>query len=120
MIYDVFKTEIEDLCKSFPKKDFLIIGTKLDLLETERTASLENNFDLLISNETKINIEELKNNIFAKANPELKSVADASHVSINTRQADLLRQCNEALKKSLESAEFNMEHDFWTIDLKLR
>ncbi|NQY80599.1 MAG: tRNA uridine-5-carboxymethylaminomethyl(34) synthesis GTPase MnmE [Candidatus Caenarcaniphilales bacterium] len=116
--YDNFKNEIEELKQSFPDKDFLVIGTKVDLLDETNENLNSSNFNLVISNETQLNIEELKNYIYNKANPELKSVADSCNVSINSRQADLLRQCKESLAKALEAADSGIAHDFWTIDLK--
>jgi tRNA modification GTPase TrmE len=74
--------------------------------------------DILISTSKDINIKELKELIFSKANPELKKVHDINAVSINTRQADLLRQCINELKKAINAAQDNLAHDFWTIDLK--
>ncbi len=113
-----FQTEIIELQKSFPEKDFLVIGTKVDLLDASSKNLNSSNFNLVISNETKLNIEELKKYIYEKANPELNSIANSCKVSINSRQADLLRQCKESLIRALETAESAMEHDFWTIDLK--
>ena len=75
-------------------------------------------YDILISTSNDINIKELKELIFSKANPELKKVHDINAVSINTRQADLLRQCINELKKAINAALDNLAHDFWTIDLK--
>ncbi|NBV98781.1 MAG: tRNA uridine-5-carboxymethylaminomethyl(34) synthesis GTPase MnmE [Proteobacteria bacterium] len=74
--------------------------------------------DVLISTSKDINIKKLKELIFSKANPELKKVHDINAVSINTRQADLLRQCINELKKAINAAQDNLAHDFWTIDLK--
>jgi tRNA modification GTPase len=74
--------------------------------------------DILISTSKDINIKKLKELIFSKANPELKKVHDINAVSINTRQADLLRQCINELKKAINAAQDNLAHDFWTIDLK--
>jgi tRNA modification GTPase TrmE len=75
-------------------------------------------YDVLISTSNDINIKKLKELIFSKANPELKKVHDINAVSINTRQADLLRQCINELKKAINAAHDNLAHDFWTIDLK--
>jgi tRNA modification GTPase len=75
-------------------------------------------YDILISTSKDINIKKLKELIFTKANPELKKVHDINAVSINTRQADLLRQCTNELKKAINAAQDNLAHDFWTIDLK--
>jgi tRNA modification GTPase len=75
-------------------------------------------YDVLISTSKDINIKKLKDLIFSKANPELKKVHDINAVSINTRQADLLRQCINELKKAINAAQDNLAHDFWTIDLK--
>lgn len=116
--YGNFRKEIDELKQSFPDKDFLIIGTKVDLLVTSSENLNSNNFNLLISNETQMNIEELKKYIFDKASPELKSVTDSYKVSINSRQADLLRKCKESIIKALETADSGLAHDFWTIDLK--
>ena len=113
---NLFEKDI--LKQSFPDKDFLVIGTKVDLLDETNENLNSSNFNLVISNETQLNIEELKNYIYNKANPELKSVADSCNVSINSRQADLLRQCKESLAKALEAADSGIAHDFWTIDLK--
>ncbi|MFM7457150.1 MAG: tRNA uridine-5-carboxymethylaminomethyl(34) synthesis GTPase MnmE [bacterium] len=74
--------------------------------------------DILISTSRNINIKKLKELIFSKANPELKKVHDINSVGINTRQADLLRQCINELKKAINAAQDNLAHDFWTIDLK--
>jgi tRNA modification GTPase len=99
----------------------LRIGTKLDLVEDNENAEIgvcEQCYDVLISTSKDINIKELKELIFSKANPELKKVHDVNAVSINTRQADLLRQCINELKKAISAAQDNLAHDFWTIDLK--
>ena len=121
--YEDFQAELEELKKSFSDKDFIGIGTKVDLLNSSKVEDFNTdlnsaNFNLVISSESKVNIEELKDIIYNKANPELSSVADSCKVSINSRQADLLRRSRESLIKALESADNGMEHDFWTIDLK--
>jgi tRNA modification GTPase len=109
------------------------VGTKLDLVQAREDAGIEDRepshggtahertssrHDILISTSKDINIKKLKELIFSKANPELKKVHDINAVSINTRQADLLRQCVNELKKAINAAQDNLAHDFWTIDLK--
>jgi tRNA modification GTPase len=84
------------------------IGTKSDL-EIKSTIKT----DLNISAENKDNIDKLKELIKAHIN----LLAGAEHnVKINQRQADLLRQCKEALLRS--TAATNLSEDFWTIDLR--
>ena len=84
------------------------IGTKSDL-EIKSTIKT----DLNISAENKENIDKLKELIKTRIN----LLAGAEHnVKINQRQADLLRQCKEALLRS--TAATNLSEDFWTIDLR--
>ena len=113
------KTEFKSLETEFPEKDFMLIGTKLDLIQSERESQANEISKLSISSETQANIDELKKLIYSKANPELKSKAEKSQVSINARQADLLRQSMLSLEKSLEAVRSGLEHDFWTVDLKI-
>lgn len=90
------------------KEDSIKIGTKSDL-EIKSTIKT----DLNISAENKDNIDKLKELIKAHIN----LLAGAEHnVKINQRQADLLRQCKEALLRS--TAATNLSEDFWTIDLR--
>jgi tRNA modification GTPase len=113
--------ESAEILLNLKPEKLLRIGTKLDLVEAGENAEIgvrEQCYDILISTSKDINIKKLKELIFSKANPELKKVHDINAVSINTRQADLLRQCINELKKAINAAQDNLAHDFWTIDLK--
>ncbi|MBU6196704.1 MAG: tRNA uridine-5-carboxymethylaminomethyl(34) synthesis GTPase MnmE [Cyanobacteria bacterium REEB446] len=113
--------ESTEILLNLKPEKLLKIGTKLDLVEVGENAEigvLLHAHDILISTSNDINVKELKELIFSKANPELKKVHDINAVSINTRQADLLRQCINELKKAINAAQDNLAHDFWTIDLK--
>ena len=113
--------ESTEILLNLKPEKLLRIGTKLDLVEAGENAEigvLLHAHDILISTSNDINVKELKELIFSKANPELKKVHDINAVSINTRQADLLRQCINELKKAINAAQDNLAHDFWTIDLK--
>lgn len=90
------------------RKDSIKIGTKSDLEIKSKIKT-----DLNISAENKENIDKLKELIKTRIN----LLAGAEHsVKINQRQADLLRQCKEALLRS--TAATNLSEDFWTIDLR--
>jgi tRNA modification GTPase len=115
----------EEILLKLESEKFLRVGTKLDLVRDEgystssfKADNLMGRYDILISTSKNMNIEKLKELIFSKANPELKKIHDTNAVSINTRQADLLRQCINELKKAINAAQDNLAHDFWTIDLK--
>jgi tRNA modification GTPase len=115
----------EEILLKLESEKFLRVGTKLDLVRDEgystssfKADNLMGRYDILISTSKNMNIEKLKELIFSKANPELKKIHDTNAVSINTRQADLLRQCINELKKAINAARDNLAHDFWTIDLK--
>jgi len=95
-------------------KRLVKIGTKLDLLNTAQ----ENAYELCISVKNENSLNELKKLIFLKANPELKDIRDHNKVSINTRQADALRQAVNELEKAIIASKSGLAHDFWTIDLK--
>lgn len=113
----VFQQILNDLIlDGINPEKILRVGTKLDLaLNSELN---ENEYDLCISTSKKINLDQLKELILKAANPELKKIHDANAVSINTRQADLLRQCVSELEKAIKAAKDALSHDFWTIDLK--
>ena len=115
----------EEILLKLESEKFLRVGTKLDLVRDEgystssfKADNLMGRYDILISTSKNMNIEKLKELIFSKANPELKKIHDTNAVSINTRQADLLRQCINELKKAINAAQDNLAHDFWTLDLK--
>jgi tRNA modification GTPase len=119
--FAVHGNESTEILLNLKPEKLLRIGTKLDLVEAGENAEIgvrEQCYDILISTSKDINIKKLKELIFSKANPELKKVHDINAVSINTRQADLLRQCINELKKAINAAQDNLAHDFWTIDLK--
>jgi tRNA modification GTPase len=119
--FAVHGNESTEILLNLKPEKLLRIGTKLDLVEAGENVGLgvrEQCYNVLISTSKDINIKKLKELIFSKANPELKKVHDINAVSINTRQADLLRQCINELKKAINAAQDNLAHDFWTIDLK--
>jgi tRNA U34 5-carboxymethylaminomethyl modifying GTPase MnmE/TrmE len=120
-----YEQSLEEILLKLESEKFLRVGTKLDLVGDEgystssfKADNLMRRYDILISTSKNMNIEKLKELIFSKANPELKKIHDTNAVSINTRQADLLRQCINELKKAINAAQDNLAHDFWTIDLK--
>jgi tRNA modification GTPase len=90
------------------RDDSLKIGTKLDLEIKSKIKT-----DLNISATNSSNIEELKSLLKTKIN---LLAGSENNVKINQRQADLLRQSKEALKRSLIATE--LSEDFWTIDLR--
>lgn len=90
------------------REDSVKIGTKSDLEAKSKIKT-----DLKISALNSENIDPLKTLIKEKIN--LLAGSD-NNVKINQRQADLLRQSKEALKKSLIATE--LSEDFWTIDLR--
>jgi tRNA modification GTPase len=120
-----YEQSYDEILLKLESEKLLRVGTKLDLVRDEgystsfsKVDHLMGRYDILISTSKNMNIEKLKELIFSKANPELKKIHDTNAVSINTRQADLLRQCINELKKAINAAEDNLAHDFWTIDLK--
>ncbi len=105
-----FGTFCVDSPEKFQKYPTLMrIGTKFDLSQKSELKT-----DINISAKDNINIDKLKELIVQRIN----SIAGSnSSVKINKRQADLLRQSKEALKKSMAATD--LSEDFWTIDLKV-
>lgn len=88
--------------------DSIKIGTKADL---DKKSSVE--VRLEISEQSEKSIEALKELIKEKINLLVNSEAS---FNVNQRQAELLREAKEALKRSITATE--LSEDFWTIDLK--
>jgi tRNA modification GTPase len=103
--------ELIDLSQTDTKvqiKESVKIGTKADL---NKANGLETALNISALKDS--NISELKTLIKEKIN--LIAGSEAS-VTINQRQADLLRKSKDALVHSLNSSE--LSEDFWTIDLR--
>ena len=116
---ELIKQTLEEIGKNADanfSKRLVKIGTKTDLLKSNLAAN--SSYELCISVKDEHSLNELKKLIFLKANPELKDIKDHNKVSINTRQADALRQAVNELEKAIITSKSGLAHDFWTIDLK--
>ena len=122
VLYDLDKeideATFHDLFTKVKNKNYLLVGTKLDLVDQAKVINLEEklsaNFDLLISSKEAINIDGLKELIYER----IAVKSSSAPIKINQRQADLLRQAQESLNKAFDASKASLAQDFWTIDLK--
>jgi tRNA modification GTPase len=100
--------DLSDATTTIQIEKSLKVGTKADLgVKTEIKT------DVNISAKENENIEALKQLLKEKIN---LLAGSEGNVKINQRQADLLRQSKDALKRSITATE--LSEDFWTIDLR--
>jgi tRNA modification GTPase len=117
------KTDLSDYDSLVKLENILHIGTKIDkYLESQAQLNLINktnhSYDLLISNFNKQDLNKLESLILNKIKSELGSTASEETLSINERQANILKKCLVSLEHTKQAAETNLDQEFWLIDLK--
>ncbi len=92
------QNEIQSQTQEFKDKNYILVGNKVDLLDSNRQEALRKEGILLISAEKHLGVEELKNAILAKTNLNTGETTIS-----NSRHYDALVQTEHALSDSLEA-----------------
>ncbi|GEP51100.1 tRNA modification GTPase MnmE [Flavobacterium noncentrifugens] len=112
------KIEIEKIKNQFPLKPLIIIGNKVDKLETAQIENLKSEIPdiLLISAKQKIGVEDLKTTLLSFVNTG--ALRNNETIVTNTRHYDSLLKALEEIRKVKFGLESNLSSDLMAIDIK--
>jgi len=112
------KMEIEKIKNQFPLKPLIIIGNKVDKLETSQIENLKSEIPdiLLISAKQNIGVEDLKNTLLSFVNTG--ALRNNETIVTNTRHYDSLLKALEEIRKVKFGLESNLSSDLMAIDIK--
>lgn len=112
------EAEIRTLKEKYRDKNILLIANKIDQVDKERIATLQNNYSQLqlISAKTGQGIEELKQTLLALSSAG--SLGKNDTIVTNNRHYDALLKALESIQKVKEGMDMELSSDLMAIDIR--